>query len=246
MQPSCNLISLSNILHSPKHKLTFISNPKVACSTIKNSLLGGFEGNVHKKAGRKFKLPEDINHEFFCLTRNPYSRALSCFKNKIGPSKEKNPNAVWHPFCNRFRFNRIMQPSFEDFLKALLEDNDPLSMDMHYRPQHFNLHQNDIEPSFIGRIENFTDVEDYLLDKHITIISRNKHKTGSSKTYRDEITDDNAKLIEKFYEKDFDLYGYEKDLKDNFVPPTVVQMLRISHKYQGIFCSAQQDMEATT
>ena len=117
---------------------------------------------------------------------------------------------------------------------------------MHYRPQHFNLHQNDIEPSFIGRIENFTDVEDYLLGKHITIISRNKHKTGSSQTYRDEITDANAKLIEKFYEKDFGLYGYKKDLKDNFIPPTVTQKLRVSIKYQGIFCSGQLATQAST
>ena len=245
MQHLCDLSSLSNILHSREHKLTFISNPKVACSTIKNSLLGGFAGNVHKEADEKLKLPNDIDHEFFCLTRNPYSRALSCFKNKIGPSKEKNPNAVWHPFCNRFGFDRTMQPSFEDFLKALLEDNDPLSMDMHYRPQHLNLHHNDIEPSFIGRIENFADVEDYLLDKRITIISRNKHKTGSSETYRDEIPEIEAKLIEKFYEKDFDLYGYKKDLKDNFIPPTVVQKLRISTKYQGIFCSGQQATETS-
>ena len=113
-------------------------------------------------------------------------------------------------------------------------------MDMHYRPQHFNLHQNDIESSFIGRIENFSDVEDYLLGNHINIISTNKHKTGSGETYSKEISKNASKMIEDFYSKDFELYGYKKDLKDNFIPPTVVQKLRISSRYQGIFCSDQQ------
>ena len=89
MQNSHNLVPLNNILHSSKHKLTFISNPKVACSTIKNSLLEGFDGDVHAEANKKFNLPKDTEHDFFCLTRNPYSRTLSCFKNKIGPNKEK-------------------------------------------------------------------------------------------------------------------------------------------------------------
>ena len=240
MQNSFNSNSLINILHSPKHRLTFISNPKVACSTIKNSLLGGFEGNVHKEAGEKFKLPKDIDHDFFCLTRNPYSRALSCFKNKIGPSKEKNPNAVWHPFCDRFEFSRTVQPSFEDFLTALLEDNDPLSMDMHYRPQHINLHHNDIQPSFIGRIERFPEVEDYLRRQKISIITRNNHKTGSSDTYHAEISTKEAFLIETFYAKDFDIYGYTKHLESKDVPPTIFQKQHISLQYQAIFCSDQQ------
>lgn len=240
MKNSSDSNPLINILHSPKHRLTFISNPKVACSTIKNSLLGGFEGNVHKEAGKKFKLPKDIDHDFFCLTRNPYSRALSCFKNKIGPSKEKNPNAVWHPFCDRFGFNRTIQPSFEDFLTALLEDNDYWSMDMHYRPQHLNLHQDEIQPNFVGRIERFSDVENYLLSNNIKIETRNTHKTGANNTYTAEISQTEAALIETIYEKDFILYGYTKNIESKYIPPTLVQKQKISLKYQAIFCSNQQ------
>ena len=240
MQDSFDSNSLTNILHSAKHRLTFISNPKVACSTIKNSLLGGFEGNVHKEAGKKFKLPKDIDHDFFCLTRNPYSRALSCFKNKIGPSKEKNPNAVWHPFCDRYGFNRTIQPSFEDFLTVLLEDRDRLSMDMHYRPQYINLHHGEIKPSFIGRIERFLDVENYLRRKKISIATRNNHKTGATQTYRIEISKQEASLIERIYERDFDLYGYSKELESKNIPFTIVQKLCVSVRYQAIFFSGQQ------
>ena len=235
-----NATSLQNILHSHNHRLTFISNPKVACSTIKNSLLGGFEGNVHKEANKRFGLPNDTEHDFFCLTRNPYSRALSCFKNKIGPLKEKNPDAVWHPFCKRFGFNRNTQPSFEDFLRALLEDNDPFSMDMHYRCQYFNLHYENIVPAFIGRIESFEDVEKFLSKKDIKIISRNNHKTDADKTYVDEINSAEEELINKIYKRDFDAFGYKKDIKDLFIPSTIYQTQRVSEDYKNLFVLDQQ------
>ena len=240
MQNTQNLASLNNILHSSKHKLTFISNPKVACSTIKNSLLDGFDGDVHAEANKRFGLPKDTENDFFCLTRNPYSRALSCFKNKIGPNKEKNPNAVWHPFCNRFGFKRDIQPSLEDFLKALLEDDNPLTMDMHYRNQHINLHYQNIKPAFIGRIEKFSDIESYLSNKGASIIPRNRHKTGAMNTYKEEIKPKEAKLIEKFYNLDFEVYGYKKNLHETFVPSTIYQTQHVSELYKKLLVSAQQ------
>ena len=231
---------MNNILHSSKHNLTFISNPKVACSTIKNSLLEGFDGDVHAEANKKFNLPKDTEHDFFCLTRNPYSRTLSCFKNKIGPNKEKNPNAVWHPFCDRFGFKRNIQPSLEDFLKALLEDDNPLTMDMHYRCQHINLHFLDIKPSFIGRIERFNEVESYLSSKSVKIMPRNRHRTGAIDTYRDEINKNEAKLIEEFYNLDFEIYGYRKELKDSYIPSSIYQNQHISDLYKKLLVSDQQ------
>ena len=226
---------LKNILHSEDINLTFISNPKVACSTIKNSLLGGFDGNVHQESEKRFHLPQNINHEFFCITRNPYSRALSCFKNKIGPNKEINPNAVWFPFCERFDFSRDNQPSFGEYLQALIDDPDPASMDMHYRCQHYNLHNSDIKPAYVGRLEHFDKVEEYLNTYNIKIIERNSHRTGSYETYRDEINADEAKLIEIFYNEDFETYGYEKELTSTYIPEPLHQEQIISADYQKIF-----------
>ena len=240
MQNSHNLAPLNNILHSSKHELTFISNPKVACSTIKNSLLEGFDGDVHAEANKRFGLPQDTEHDFFCPTRNPYSRALSCFKNKIGPNKEKNPDAVWHPFCNRFGFKRDIQPSLEDFLEALLEDDDPMTMDMHYRSQHLNLHHKHIKPAFIGRIERFNEIESYLASKNVNIFPRNRHKTNAINTYASEISPRGANLIEKFYKKDFEIYGYKQNLKDRFLPSSISQPQHFSAEYKELLISDQQ------
>ena len=217
-----------NILYCEQFELTFISNPKVACSTIKNSLLGGFDGNVHKEAEIRFCRQPNIKSDFFCITRNPYSRALSCFKNKIGPRKEKNPNAVWHPFCRRFNLNPEIQPTFEEFLTHLLEDPNPETFDLHYRSQQKNLYHSHIKPAFTGRIESFQDVSEYLAKRKIKIISRNSHRTGSMHNYKTEISKSEAFLIEKLYSEDFEVYGYEENLFSDFIPKTLFQKQHIS------------------
>ena len=226
-----NHIELRNILYCHKHSITFISNPKVACSTIKNSLLGGYDGNVHQEAEKTFLIRPNMNKDFFCLTRNPYSRALACFKNKIGFGKEINPNAVWHPFCKRFNFDPKEKPSFEDFLRALLQDKNPESFDLHYRSQHLNLHHQNIQPAYTGRIEKFRELETYLETHSVKIISRNTHQTGSLLSYKSEIGVTESDLIKEIYAKDFEIYQYSVDLSSDFIPDPLEQNQKISAEY---------------
>ncbi len=234
-------IEFKNILYCHKHAITFISNPKVACSTIKNSLLGGFDGNVHKEAEKKFLIRPNMNNDFFCLTRNPYSRALACFKNKIGFGKEINPNAVWHPFCRRFNFDPNEKPSFADFLRALLKDNNPETFDLHYRSQHINLHYENIQPAYTGRIEKFKELATYLENHAIKIYSRNTHQTGSLLSYKSEIGTTEADLIKKLYEKDFETYEYNMDLDSDFIPDPLEQNQKISPKYVSILEASRNE-----
>ena len=236
-----NHIELRNILYCHKHSITFISNPKVACSTIKNSLLGGFDGNVHQEAEKTFLIRPNINNDFFCLTRNPYSRALACFKNKIGFGKELNPNAVWHPFCKRFNFNPKERPSFEDFLRALLKDENPESFDLHYRSQNLNLHYQNIRPAYTGRIEKFEELESYLDTHSIKIISRNTHQTGSLLSYKSEIGATESNLIKEIYAKDFEIYQYSRELSSDFIPDPLEQDQKISTQYISILKASRDD-----
>jgi hypothetical protein len=226
---------LKNILYCEKYSLTFISNPKVACSTIKNSLLDGFEGDVHGEAAARFSGSPNKDHDFFCITRNPYSRVLSCFKNKIGHGKEINPKNVWHPFCRRFNIDPQSQPTLKDFLNLLAQDEHPETFDMHYRCQHINLHSKYIKPAYIGRIENFENIEQYLAKYSIKILTRNRHKTGSLTTYKSDIRPDEAALITEIYKQDFDIYGYSYELLSEFIPKPSYQKQWISEEYISAF-----------
>ena len=224
-------LDLKNILHHPGIPITYISNPKAGCSTVKNSLLGGHTGNVHQAIEQLCDHPSDANHPIFTLTRNPYSRALSCFKNKIGWGKEVTGN-VWLPFARKFGFDAKSQPTFLEFLRALEESTiNPAEFDIHYRPQVFNLHAKDIHPSYIGRLENIKDLKTFLSTHSLSLLIRNPRPTGSSGAYQDEICQEAASIIQKIYADDFSYYGYSCDLRAPFQPPPIHQQAWISDRY---------------
>ena len=225
-------IDLKNILHHPKIPITYISNPKAACSTIKNSLLGGHTGNVHRAIEEICEYPSDSNHEIITVTRNPYSRALSCYKNKIGWGKEVTGN-VWLPFARIFGFNVHAKPTFLEFLRALHETKiNPMQFDIHYRPQVFNLHSKDIYPSYIGRLEDIDSLKHFMEQRSIKLLTRNPRPTGSSGTYRDEISPEEASLIRIIYSEDFIHYGYSTNLNATADPSPIRQKPWISERYQ--------------
>ena len=224
-------LDLKNILHHPGIPITYISNPKAGCSTVKNSLLGGHTGNVHQAIEQLRAHPSDANHPLFTLTRNPYSRALACFKNKIGWGKEVTGN-VWLPFARKFGFDAKSQPTFLEFLRALDESTiNPAEFDIHYRPQVFNLHAKDIHPSYIGRLENIKDLKAFLSTHSLSLLTRNPRPTGSSGAYQDEICQEAASIIQKIYADDFSYYGYSCDLRAPFQPPPIHQQAWISDRY---------------
>ena len=94
--------------------------------------------------------------------------------------------------------------------------------------------------TFIGRIEKFSEVESYLSSKSVKIIPRNRHRTGAIDTYRKEISNKEAKLIEEFYSLDFEIYGYKKELKDSYIPSTIYQIQHVSELYKKLLISDQQ------
>lgn len=227
----CEYRDLRNVLHHPSIPITYLSNPKVACSTIKNSLIKGHTENVHSKIEQICIYPNDQHHDIFSVTRNPFSRALSCYKNKIGWGKEATGN-IWNTFRSRFNFPLECQPSFYDFLKSLAESkHDPQTLDIHYRPQFFNLHANQIVPSYIGRLEKFQHLKDYFARFSLNLQNRNPRPTGASETYRDEIQPDEAELIRNIYAIDFEHYGYELKLESFSTPPPIEQTACISDQY---------------
>ncbi|GMQ47915.1 sulfotransferase family 2 domain-containing protein [Vibrio sp. 10N] len=224
---------MENIIYSVKHNLVFISNPKVGCSTIKNSLLNREVDNVHIEVhqSQDFKLPASASCPFFALTRNPYSRALSAYKDKIGKSK----NNVWLAFCKKYGFNENDKPSFFEFLTVLTKDANPQDMDPHYRPQVYNLHVEDIVPEFLGRLENMADVSEYLAPKGVLLKTYNKHARNASQTYQQEITPQEEDLINKIYKDDFVKLGYEMSLNSSYVPPSLYNSQQVSERYMALF-----------
>lgn len=112
---------MSILLYSEKYNLTYLSNPKCGCSSIKKSLLDNpsSETNVHDL--KNFAESISLDSVFFTVTRNPFSRILSCYTDKIMHKTDLN---IWRPFCKAHSLSMNKTLSFYHFLEILNEYED--------------------------------------------------------------------------------------------------------------------------
>jgi hypothetical protein len=159
----------------------------------------------------------------FAFVRNPFSRLLSAYIDKVQNANTEYPIAF---------FNQFAGLSFKDFLKKLCQldlnkvrskDNPANTknlIDKHVAPQNLIIPLKKL--SFIGRLESFeTDFKlvcekielDYNFDYTVgkKIISRNPKKLNASKHkhYTEYYDDETREIVAEKYAKDIEYFGYE-------------------------------------
>lgn len=213
------LINVSN-----KNKYIYIETPKTACSTIKKTLqkieIEGtkevLDNDVHNKRMSPLKSPLQLekplsyyldSYTKFGFVRNPYTRLLSCYLDKIvGPKWEK-----------RFRlpqlgFDPEVELSFIQFLSAVKNQN-VHDMDIHWLPQSEILAKDKIDLDFIGKQEYFTQDFSNILshlfgNKKIEITSVRGHSVSATKKLKKYLSKRAIQLIQEIYYNDFKTFGY--------------------------------------
>lgn len=211
----------------------FVEVPKAGCSVVKRVLqyseVGGEgidpDASVHDRSLSPLAAPIsdgfDLDELFGCPTpwfrfsfvRNPYSRALSCYLEKI--AGEQWLRDIRLPGLG---FDPSDDVSFAEFLRrvSVQEHRD---MDIHWAPQHHLLSLRKVQYGFLGRFETFQadlrrlvdilglDVPDELLER------RTAHVTAAAQKLHDYYDDETLDLVQEIYRKDFDLLGYGRDLR---------------------------------
>lgn len=217
-----------NINISLKHKYIYFENPKVACSTIKKTLIKWELGELYSRWGdiihrplfhtafaKPYLLHEDMlnkvfnDPEFtkFSFVRSPYTRILSCYLQKI--IRKASGFAEISKYLNSKEIEENI--SFERFLDILLKMTD-FEMNSHYRPQYSQLFGDDIELDYIGRFERFDSDFGALLrqlkgDK-VSIEEHSKHKTQAQNRLFDYFNDESIEKVNQIYKKDFEKFKY--------------------------------------
>lgn len=220
---------------SLKHKYIFVETPKVACSTIKKTLQRlelenpnfdreDFEDLHLREYSPLLKLQQLPNFKtfferedftIFCFVRNPYNRILSCYLDKIKLPLEVT--TFKKKVLNSMGLNEdnIERPiSFEEFI-TVIEKQDPLQMDYHWRPQTYLTCHKMISYDFIGRLENFSDdfknlgqVISPYFEKYYTHEVR--HSTNAVNLLDKYYTDELYNRVFNIYKVDFACYSYNK------------------------------------
>lgn len=232
---------LSALIYSPFHGLTYLSNRKAGCTTIKYSLWKDYDlktgqstyrGKTHRAVGSPFlKGPkaiarQDINgflsSQFFTVVRNPYSRILSAYLHKVRAetytswvrrsiSSQFIKNDVWRLLAKQAEISQFTRPSFVEFLRILASL--PVEhLPPHFRPQSILILYGYIPYDFIGYLEDQQPLQDYLADYSVSINSRRIHAKNADRRLIEYYGQEEQELVQKIYRNDFSTFGYSTNI----------------------------------
>lgn len=211
--------------------VVYVETPKVACTTVKR-VLQAAEGtendtaapmhdaarDVHDRAASPLLSPSSDPAAFltamtgpdtfrFAFVRNPYTRALSCWLDKM----------VGNPFERRrlaplLGLDGEVVPSFADFLAAVEAQPEDVR-DPHWATQSYLLRPQAIRYDVIGRFETFR--RDFLricahlgIGDHALDLPTTWHATGAGDKVADHVGPEEARLVRRIYDADFRDFGY--------------------------------------
>jgi hypothetical protein len=216
---------------SRRHAAVFVEVPKAGCTVVKRVLQASENGgalppdlvSVHDRSTSPLAAPLrdgfDVEEVFgagsrffrFAFVRNPYSRALSCYLEKIA-------GAQWLRDLRlpKLGFQPDEEITFSQFLRRVA-DQEPSAMDIHWAPQSFLLALPKVEYAFLGRFESFhADLE--ALRRHLGLQApaslfseRTQHTTGARSRISAHFDRETVDLVRGIYHEDFQRLGYGLD-----------------------------------
>jgi chondroitin 4-sulfotransferase 11 len=207
------LFDLSKAIVVPELGVVFVPTPKVANRSMKaamaQTLNPGFQGDPHQ--GWQYvpvALMRDNDYFRFGFVRNPLDRLLSCYSQKIVhyARRMNMPLEFWRYGS---RFHKDM--SFEEFVTVIADIPDRLA-DIHIRSQHtFFYHKGQLMVDFVGRFENL-EADWNTLRERFGFPALPHYNRSSHADFRDMYTPSIAQLAASRYQRDIELFGYEKSI----------------------------------
>ena len=233
-EPCFRFLKAEDLMHathiSLQHKYLYVETPKVACSTVKKILIdaeyGGRVENTEmeyyhyrefspllnaRQVGPfdQFLARKDVFK--FCFVRNPYTRLLSCYLDKIAKRKGQEYQLMiqlgYGPFSDKVL-------SFAEFVEGVIQQ--PVQyMDHHWRTQYYATFQEGIEYDFIGRFESIEDDLKNILGKINSNFMKywgeeSRHGTKSQNYIDEYYSDKLEQIVFEIYRKDFEYFGYKR------------------------------------
>ena len=185
------------------NKFVFVAVPKTASTTI--HLAFGYYKHpepplYHMKLNELLdQRPECSNYFKWCFVRNPYDRFLSTWFNPI----DHRAGHTWAKDLLKYK-------TFENF--CLNFTNSKWKTWIHFRPQtDYCIVDNVNKMDFIGKQENFD--KDFTLVCNKIGIGRpatGRYRSTPHGTVNELMTDKMKDIVYNFYQRDFEMFGYEK------------------------------------
>jgi chondroitin 4-sulfotransferase 11/chondroitin 4-sulfotransferase 13/dermatan 4-sulfotransferase 1 len=235
------MVALRNFIFLQKFNIVFAYIPKVACPNWKCILryLEGYSDYLNPKTAHDRKLSglkflSNISNGQDCLkdskilkytcVRNPYTRILSAYLNKVKPFGYDEVKIKQQPYFHNifvqidsFRkasLTEYQDVSFSCFLRWLELSEDPLTRNEHWVPQTSIIGQGEVVFDFIGRFENLQIDAPILLARmgcDIEFPSQKAIKlppTRANELLDSYYSKNDYELVNRLYASDFQYLGY--------------------------------------
>lgn len=194
----------------PERKLVYLSNPKVACSSIKVSMFGG-KPDIHAytRPCKKTDLtPEMENYYKFSFVRNPYERLVSCYEDKC---------VKQFRFWDFYFFGYLSDVTdFTDFVKRISKIPDCIA-EPHFAGQYRLTHdrRGRCLVDYIGKVESLKEEFVPISERFGLLPLPHTNRVASlvDKKWMDYYTLETAELVYRKYKRDFVTFGYTDEYK---------------------------------
>lgn len=219
------------------HKYIYVETPKAACSTIKLSLQRLETRNpsfawehfmdVHNRNFSPLLKPSQTcgferllaNRDFkiFCFVRNPYTRLLSCYLDKIVGNRPPKKSIL--KILGLKDQPLSTQIGFEQFIDAISSQS-IREMNPHWRPQYYQTLQDSISYNFIGKFESLEmDLErifsSFCSNYSSYLAIERRHRTDSATKVNNYYTSTLLEKVYNLYQIDFSTFGYNSNTYPN-------------------------------
>ncbi len=193
--------------------IAYLRLAKCACTSIISTLVEENEEDIHPLAVKKYEIsgdcPKTEQVYKFTFVRNPFERLVSNYVNKV-KSLEENNYYKQKDYCMGI-LDDIS--SFEEFVKKITSIPDKWA-DRHFKPQYSYIYDGDtVLVDYVGKVENLSN--DYINIQEKYGLKKLEYKNKSGKeNWKTFYTEETAKLVYKYYEKDIITFGYEETYEE--------------------------------
>jgi hypothetical protein len=195
-------------------ELLYLTNSKVACSSIKQTLVHDIlkdDYSIHSYSFEKVhKVPQHMKDYYsFTFVRNPHERLVSCYLSKYLGDLGKGKKQLDFDYYLMGVLRDDM--GFEKFVKKVTHIPDCLS-DRHFRSQYHLTHDHLGRKlvQYIGHMENIEEEFSVIRDR-FNLGSLPHYNRTNDYSWRDYYTLETAQLVYERYRKDIQTFGYQNE-----------------------------------
>lgn len=210
------------IFHIPGSDLVYVTNPKVACSNVKWSLVSAYAPDtmetiqsIHaigqtpfaKDPAQTIPLLSSRSKTIFSIVRHPRKRFVSAYFDKLvspkNPTGQRIAISLGLDETKRHRpkvvLDRLLQQSRQD-------------MNPHVAPQIVNLFWGSIPYTDVFRLERLKRSDGVLdfAEMQLPFLDKSVHST-SAKVDMGLFGDEEFEMIDQLYKDDYEAFGYHPD-----------------------------------